>query len=1629
MKNKHKNQKTRKTIAILLVILQLFVGWSWIGVQKAQAAPNYAWEKYSLIQKPQFQLKEDWSQYSSVPSQYAYISGYSSYTFNKDTGAIGISGNAVSYSNSGPSQYWSNGEGTTGQSGSTEVYQLGNYNTLIKLSNYYEQASGNENYTHFGNRKNGYISVEASPIKVKGVLLGIVTGSAPAAYPNNGEKDGYWYVYKGLNNAPAATVSNSDIEVSATSGVLMLEGTLTDQDHENVTVSATIDGVEKSTTLVGTSAPRAWTLSWNPAEIRDGSYNSILVTVTDSRGGSNSYPYIGMITVDRTLPTAPTISVTPTFWSNGSVRVEIENGKDDNFKATYYSTDGGSTFSKYAAPFEITKEGTTPIVAYSEDAIGNMGPKAKSEARIVLTAPTTPTLTLENLNWTNEDISFFISNSSSAAPLEYEYKIGEGDYETGSAGNISGTGNYVITARARDAAGLLSEEVTGVARIDREPSEIQLSENGKDWSSDTISVEVNAKDEHSGIKTIEYAVTQTEDEPDSWSAISDDRRISMEDEGIWYLHVRVFDLAGNKALFTSEPYKIQMLPRSPTSEFLTVTPKNNTEVELEWQGPSTSVTDGYTYTVRNTDTHAEYSVAYPELKITDHAALNGAPNHYELVVRNHVGSVKTTASALTYPGTPANLQAQAINATGENMSFVWDEVVGADAYNVVVRSSLGGGVVFSDRVIDPAVRVTGLSPGMKYITEISALNATGEGVSSTIGFLTLPDRPGHFHSIFTGNDAITLGWSPVESALSYLLYGHNKEALSVTETTYTDSGLEAGTDYSYSLAAVNEAGEGEQADQLKIRTLPAKDETLRLVDVTSTSLTAEWSGVKNADAYEVQLLSGNDMLNTVKVSEKSASFAELIPGRAYAVKLTPVNESGSGESTLRTTTTVPDQMPETTAVNVSETSATFDYAFLDGATHYKFTVNGETYVTASSPYTLSALQGSNRYLVQIQAGNAQGYGEAITVEFLTKPKAPTGLNSINITENSVTVGWNQDDSATGYRVRGGNGEYEAQGTAHTFTNLEPGKVHTLYVKTINTSGEGEYASLLVMTKPEAPLINVKTTTATTVVLEWESVIGADRYEVVSDDESAMYYSGIDSATELQSLEDGKRYHFRAYAVNAYGLRSEPIAFTAVTRVADLIGLAPMSVASDEITVKLPDTNKEISEYIVQRNGETITSIPFTDKEFSDKDIKPNTSYTYNFVPVNEAGEGSAISFEVITPSLSVSMDSLNIEVSDTSFEIEFKESEGAKAYIIYEDGIVVVRGTASPIKVEDLNPGTKHYYTLIADNDSGYLSKPAEFEVMLLPANLTERSVNWISDAGSVSLIFNGGVPEGMTYLIKDRAGKIVGEVQEGESTYKLVPLSASTIYTYTILAKNEVGESLDGLVLNVETQPLPPKRGHLSENSSDWNVEGPVAEMPEVKEEKPQTLVKPANPVVTQSVTTTVRFIDTASSFASAEINMLANQGVIKGITADRFEPTHAITRIEFAALVVRALQLTPEKAITLPYQDIEKSAWYTRELQIAVSKEIAQGFSQKEFGPNRNINREQATRMLVNAKYGNTPPISNAAILLDLSDVSIWARSAVEKAVFEGLVQGYPDGTFKPAADMTRAEAAMMIYRLTNE
>ncbi|ALS24172.1 MULTISPECIES: S-layer homology domain-containing protein [Paenibacillus] len=108
--------------------------------------------------------------------------------------------------------------------------------------------------------------------------------------------------------------------------------------------------------------------------------------------------------------------------------------------------------------------------------------------------------------------------------------------------------------------------------------------------------------------------------------------------------------------------------------------------------------------------------------------------------------------------------------------------------------------------------------------------------------------------------------------------------------------------------------------------------------------------------------------------------------------------------------------------------------------------------------------------------------------------------------------------------------------------------------------------------------------------------------------------------------------------------------------------------------------------------------------------------------------------------------------------------------------------------------------------------------------------------------------------------------------------------------------------------------------------------------------------------------FDDLSSHWAKKDIEALVEQKIVDGVTPTQFEPERSITRAEFAALVVRSLGLTSVTSSTY-FNDVDASDWYADTVSTATYAGLINGYEDNSFRPAAPVTREEMAAIVIRA------------------------------------------------------------------
>ena len=160
-------------------------------------------------------------------------------------------------------------------------------------------------------------------------------------------------------------------------------------------------------------------------------------------------------------------------------------------------------------------------------------------------------------------------------------------------------------------------------------------------------------------------------------------------------------------------------------------------------------------------------------------------------------------------------------------------------------------------------------------------------------------------------------------------------------------------------------------------------------------------------------------------------------------------------------------------------------------------------------------------------------------------------------------------------------------------------------------------------------------------------------------------------------------------------------------------------------------------------------------------------------------------------------------------------------------------------------------------------------------------------------------------------------------------------------------------------------------------------------------------------------------------KLNTSDHFAYVQGYPDGTVKPTGNITRAETAAILFRLMDEGSRKtyySTKSGFRDVATGSWYNTYVATLNNAGVITDSSNGYFRPNEAITRAELAAMLAN--FTETAGAANY-----FNDVSAryWAANAIAICAKLGWITGYPDGSFRPDRNVTRAELMAMINRAT--
>ncbi|XP_078620639.1 fibronectin-like isoform X2 [Branchiostoma floridae x Branchiostoma japonicum] len=515
----------------------------------------------------------------------------------------------------------------------------------------------------------------------------------------------------------------------------------------------------------------------------------------------------------------------------------------------------------------------------------------------------------------------------------------------------------------------------------------------------------------------------------------------------------------------------------------------------------------------------------------------------------------------TRPEAPTSLQLMTVNT--DSLRATWNASSSADFYRVTYQASGGPEIQSVASVAGATHTIRSLSPGTLYTVRVYGIKNLVEGEPLLGDMRTEPEPPTNLQFTTVGifrSSLLRISWTASSSADTYRVSleatGGPEVTFSVlADTEYTATGLSSGTLYTARVYSRKNDTEGALPLEGQQRTKPKAPTNLQFITVNARSIEVSWNVSSSADTYRVTYLAsgGTETLSVNSTHNTTHTIESLLPGTLYMVLVYGIKGGSESVSINGDQGTRPESPTNLQFITVDSDSLEVTWNASSSAETYRVTYqtpggsqNVDIDSTSNTTHTIEGLQEVTSYAVRV-------YGIANGVESVpllgmerTLPEAPTNLQFVTVTTDSLEVTWN--GSAEDYTVTaegaGNVSSVSTSNTTHTFGGLSPGTLYTVRVTGMKNGSLSNPIDGLQGTKPEAPTYrDLFARTTDSLGVEWNASSSADAYRVTyqvsGGAETDSDASTPNTMHTIGGLSAGNLYTVRVYGIK-HGAESEPL---------------------------------------------------------------------------------------------------------------------------------------------------------------------------------------------------------------------------------------------------------------------------------------------------------------------------------------------------------------------------------------------------------------------------------------------------------------------------------------------------------
>ncbi|XP_004542602.3 fibronectin type III domain-containing protein 7 [Maylandia zebra] len=463
-----------------------------------------------------------------------------------------------------------------------------------------------------------------------------------------------------------------------------------------------------------------------------------------------------------------------------------------------------------------------------------------------------------------------------------------------------------------------------------------------------------------------------------------------------------------------------------------------------------------------------------------------------------------------------DIRLSVFTVTSKSMTVQWSGHTGASSYKITatpknsperpVFAQFGGNTVMGS--------VNSLSPNTVYTMQLEAMDNNLRVLSSAkTEETTAPDVPSIGQAYSKNSDSITVEFTEVSGATSYILRAESKTGDFFKESTVSSSPgtmveLQPYTDYVLSVMSVNLGGRSQPSYPTEARTVVMAP-NLNTSSPTNGTILVNWDPVKDAVLYTLVIIrEGSNTRLKLNTTDTTVKFDNLEPGTTYCIKGTAWDSEGRTGDDVTVCQITRPQSPDVTHVQVTPGRALGIAVFwsqVRGANLYLvWTSNGQNCSTENSYcYINPADCGQNHSVYVIAYNDAGPSSPSEPANYITYPCPPENIWVEEPRAGNCSVMWDGVPLVEYYMafIKRDDGMETFCNTSLTTCPFSCmcGYTYLTTVFPYNQAGSSPYGHVRNYTTiPCCPLdVMIKLVSTETLEVMWTPVKGAELYETTA----------------------------------------------------------------------------------------------------------------------------------------------------------------------------------------------------------------------------------------------------------------------------------------------------------------------------------------------------------------------------------------------------------------------------------------------------------------------------------------------------------------------------------------------------